>query len=304
VTDTDSIRRWLRARTFQHSRYDAAWLARERDCTISVCLPARECAETIGGIVEQLVALKEADAIDEICVVDAGSRDGTAAVARAAGATVCQEADLLAQFGPVRGKGDAMWRALSALSGELVCYVDADTRDFDRHFVVGLLGPLVEFEEISFVKAFYRRPYTVDGVVVPDGGGRVNELLARPALALLHSELAGIRQPLAGEVAARRALLDRIPFTTGYGVEVAMLLDALEAVGLDGIAQVDLGTRQNSHQPLPALSQMAYAVLRVIVERLERQGRLSDLDPLPLIGVDGTAAAPPLEERPPILALK
>jgi glucosyl-3-phosphoglycerate synthase len=281
--------RWAERRTFHHSAYSAARIAAERTQTVTVCLPARECAATVGEIVGALLALREAGALDEVVVVDAASRDGTAAVARGAGATVHQEAELLPQFGAVRGKGDAMWRALSVLEGEVVCFLDADTRDFSAHFATGLLGPLVCEAGVSFVKAFYRRPFEHAGVTLPEGGGRVNHLLARPALELFYPELAGVRQPLAGEVAARRELLENIPFTTGYGVEIAMLLDVWGLLGGEGVAQVDLEVHRNSHQSLQALAPMARTVLATVARRLERDGRLSGLE-----------ADEALVERPPL----
>jgi glucosyl-3-phosphoglycerate synthase len=201
----------------------------------------------------------------------------------------------------VLGKGDAMWRALSVLDGELVCFLDADTEGFCGHFATGLLGPLVCEPGVSFVKAFYRRPLhhagggDGDGVADADGGGRVNHLTARPALALFYPELACVRQPLAGEVAARRELLERLPFATGYGVEIAMLIDAWRELGLDGIAQVDLDEHRNRHQPLSALAPMALTVLSTIVRRLAREGRLADVDGGPVEDLD----AAPLE-RPPL----
>jgi glucosyl-3-phosphoglycerate synthase len=260
--------RWAEARTFHHSLYSAQRIASERTQSVSVCLAARECAGTVGEIVAALVELRRAGAIDEIVVVDAASADGTAAVALRAGASVLQEAELMPEYGAVLGKGDAMWRALPSFDGELVCFVDADTEGFDGHFITGLLGPLVcepEASDVSFVKAFYRRPLNEDG----DGGGRVNQLMARPALALFYPELEQVRQPLAGEVAARRELLEALPFTTGYGVEVGMLVDAWHRVGLEGIAQVDLDEHRHHHQPLSALAPMAKAVLATIAGRLE-----------------------------------
>jgi glucosyl-3-phosphoglycerate synthase len=275
---------WAKARSFHHSLYPLERIVAERRQSVSVCLPARECAGTVGEIVGALVALREAGAIDEVVVVDAASSDATAAVAADAGASVWQETDLLPAHGPVLGKGDAMWRALSVLDGELVCFLDADTQGFSSHFVTGLLGPLVCEPGVSFVKAFYRRPLAQAG----EGGGRVNHLTARPALALFYPELAGVRQPLAGEVAARRELLEQLPFATGYGVEIAMLIDAWREVGLDGLAQVDLVEHHNHHQPLSALTPMASTVLATIARRLQREGRLL-----------GEVEGAPLE-RPPL----
>jgi len=281
-----AAQRWAKARSFHHSLYPPARIAAEREQSVSVCLPARECAETVGEIVTALLELREEGAIDEVVVVDAASRDCTAETARRAGAVVHQEADLLPDLGPVLGKGDAMWRALSALRGELVCFLDADTEGFSAHFATGLLGPLVCEQDVSFVKGLYRRPLAE----AADGGGRVNRLTARPALELFYPQLAGVRQPLAGEVAARRDLLEAMPFATGYGVEIAMLIDAWRAVGLEGMAQVDLDEHRNRHQPLSALEPMAKTVLATIARRLQLEGRLD--------GVDGVDAAP--LERPPM----
>jgi len=298
--------RWAKARSYHHSLYSPERIAAERAERVSVCLPARECAGTVGEIVGALVGLREVGAIDEIVVVDAASADGTAAVAERAGATVYQESELMPEHGPVLGKGDAMWRALSVLDGGLVCFVDADTEAFSAHFVTGLLGPLVCEQGVSFVKAFYRRPLAVPGVesdasgaeaasgdaaagdaAAREGGGRVNHLTARPALALFYPELAGVRQPLAGEVAARRELLVGLPFASGYGVEIAMLIDAWRRLGLEGIAQVDLEEHRNRHQPLSALAPMALTVLTTIARRLEQEGRVGAVEGVPV-------------ERPPL----
>ncbi|HYM45059.1 MAG TPA: glucosyl-3-phosphoglycerate synthase [Solirubrobacteraceae bacterium] len=285
--------RWAQTRTFHHSRYSPARIARaraQRGLGVSVCLPARECAGTVGEIVAALVGLREQGAIDEIVVVDAGSADGTAAVAERAGAAVHQEAELMPELGRVLGKGDAMWRALPKLRGEIVCFLDADTAGFQAHYATGLLGPLLcEPLEIEFVKAFYRRPFEQGGVSLAEGGGRVNHLLARPALGLFYPELAAFRQPLAGEVAARRELLERVPFATGYGVEVGMLIDVWREVGLRRMAQVDLDEHRNRHQPLQALGPMARTVLATIARRLEGEGRLT-----------GVELAEPVLERPPL----
>ncbi len=265
--------RWAKTRTFHHSRYSAQRIASERRRRVSVCVPARECAATVGEIVSVLKGLRDAGAIDQIVVVDAASPDGTAELAQEAGALVLQEAELMPQYGPVLGKGDAMWRALPSLEGEVVCFVDADTEEFGAHFVTGLLGPLVcepEASEVSFVKAFYRRPLDAgDEREEEGGGGRVNHLTARPALATFYPQLAEVRQPLAGEVAARRELLEQLPFVTGYGVEVGMLIDVWTKVGLEGIAQVDLDEHRHAHQPLSALAPMARAVMATIAQRLE-----------------------------------
>ncbi|MDX6669737.1 MAG: glucosyl-3-phosphoglycerate synthase [Solirubrobacteraceae bacterium] len=279
-------------RSFHHSEFALERLRDERAGTVSVCVPARECAATIGHVVSELVALREAGAIDQVLVVDAASADGTAGLARAAGAEVHQEAELVPEAGPVSGKGDAMWRALSVLRGDVVCFVDGDTEGFRRHFALGLAGAVACGDGVSFVKAFFRRPFRAGDVVIPEGGGRVNELLARPLLRAFWPALAGIRQPLAGEAAARRELLERLPFVTGYGVEMAMLLDAAREAGVPAVAQVDLEERQNRHQPLPALAPMADAVLAAALSRLAREGRPVGGDP------------PEVVERPPMASMR
>lgn len=297
---------WLNRRTFSHRNFDAPQLVERRGASVSVCLPARNEAATIGAIVEVLMELRDRDMIDQVVVVD-DSQDGTADIARRLGAEVHDQERLAPGFGPVLGKGDAMWRALFVLTGELVCFLDADTLDFGPHFISGLLGPLIEYPEVEFVKGFYRRPFRVGGHILPNGGGRVTELTARPLLNLFYPELAGFRQPLAGEIAARRELLERLPFVTGYGVDIGLLLDAYRAAGLDALAQVDLEIRQNHHQPLRDLGPMAFAVLRTVAARLEREGRLRGPLPAAFVGPGDEEHRLPddeLIERPPLSELR
>ena len=283
-------------RSFHHGDFPADRIRADCAETISVCVPAREEAATIAGVVAPLVALRERGAIDQVVVLDDDSRDGTGAIAARLGAEVVRPAALLAGFGPVLGKGDAMWRALSVLRGELVCFVDADSENFGAHFACGLLGPLVCAPGVQFVKAFYRRPFKhATGAVEPTGGGRVTELAARPLLAAFYPELAAVRQPLAGEFAARRELLERMPFCTGYAVEMGLLLDVHAAVGSGALAQVDLSSRQNRHQRLEDLAPMATAVLGAVTARLRRDGRLTDQ----VVAANGHGI-----ERPPLAQLR
>jgi glucosyl-3-phosphoglycerate synthase len=290
-------------RRFHHSEFDRDRLLEHKTEPITAILPAREVADTIGQIVERLWSLEPL--IDQIVVVDADSSDGTAEVAGRAGAEVHQEAELLPKFGQVLGKGDAMWRALGVVRGELVAYLDSDTRDFSPHFALGMLGPLLCEPELQFVKGFFQRPYLrADGTQLPADGGRVTELAARPLLSAFFPELAAFVQPLAGEVALRRPLLERLPFATGYAVETAMLLHARDALGgTEGMAQVDLDVRLNRHQPLRQLGPMAYAVLRVVLERLRAEGRLLDDHPPPLQTADGGLVQVEYVERPPYATL-
>jgi glucosyl-3-phosphoglycerate synthase len=277
-------------RSYEHADFPLELLLERKEGTVSVVLPAREVADTVGVITERILSLD--GLVDQVLVVDADSRDGTANVAARAGAEVRQQADLLPGLGPVLGKGDALYRSLSAVIGDTVVFVDADTRDFEPHFVTGLAGPLIASEGVRFVKGAYRRPFAIDGVEVPEGGGRVSQLTARPPLAAFYPDLANLRQPLAGEVAAPREVLERIPFSTGYAVETGMLIDTRDMVGAGAIAQVDIGERRNFHQPLDALRPMADTVLATVCERLRRDGRLVADSPVQAI-----------VERPPYASL-
>ena len=288
-------RAWKRSHSFSHTGFAPERLAAERGARVSVCLPARNEARTIGPILEALLPLRAAGLIDQLVVVD-DSSDGTDEIARRLGAEVHRQSNLMPEAGPVLGKGDAMWRSLSVLNGELICFLDADSEGVGPHYACGLLGPLITRPELSFVKGFYRRPFRVGETTFPDGGGRVTELTARPMLALFYPELAGFEQPLAGEIAARRELLERLPFVTGYGVDIALLIDAWNEVGLEAMAQVDLDVRQNAHQPLRDLGPMAASVMHALATRLERDGRLRG--PLPALGSEGAPVErPPLERQ-------
>jgi glucosyl-3-phosphoglycerate synthase len=238
-------------------------------------------ADTVGGIVDEIHAVNRLTGdhplVDQILAVDADSPDGTADVAASRGAEVYSENELMNNHGGTHGKGDAMWRALSVARGDLVMYIDADTKDFRPQLVYGILGPILEVPEIRFVKAAYRRPFKSYETVEQDGGGRVTELSAKPLFNLFYPELTGFVQPLAGEFVADRELFCSIPFLTGYAVETGIMIDVLKMVGLEAMAQVDLGTRQNRHQPLRDLSRMAYSVLRAVARRMRQEGRLNQV---------------------------
>lgn len=260
---------------------------------MSVCLPARDEVATIRPILECLMPLVERGAVDQIVVVD-DSTDGTAEAALALGAEVHRQSELRPEQGTVRGKGDALWRALSILRGEVVCFLDADSECFGEHFTYGLVGAATCEPEVAFVKGFYRRPFRVGGVVMPEGGGRVTQLTALPLLDFFYPELSSFCQPLAGEFAARRELLESVPFVTDYGVDVALLIDAYRLEGIGRLAQVDLDVRQNQHKSLAELRPMAEAVLRAVLSRVEREGR---------IAMVGASAPVEIDERPPVTAL-
>nr|PZN48206.1 MAG: glucosyl-3-phosphoglycerate synthase [Actinomycetota bacterium] len=281
------VREWMR-RTRSADEWTAAELAAAKhadgaDHTISVVLPARDEEETVGDIVATIRAelVEAVPLVDEILVVDSRSTDDTAKVAAAAGARVVHQDAVLPELPPLSGKGEALWKGLAAAEGDLIVFIDADLRNFGAHFVTGLLGPLLTDPGVVFVKGGYERPLvTPDGVVHRGDGGRVTELVARPLINLYWPELAGFVQPLAGEYAARRAVLERVPFVTEYGVELGLLIDLLEEAGLDAMAQVDLGVREHRHQSTPALGRMAAQIMLTAWSRLERQGRVVTPEPL------------------------
>src|SRR6201994_3657963 len=251
--------------------------------TVSVVMPARDEEATVGTIATAIRSplIQSVRRVDEIIVVDSRSADGTAAAARAAGALVVSQDDITRGLPPMHGKGDAMWAGLAAAAGDVVAFIDADVDPFDPRFVAGLLGPLLTDPAISFVKGFYHRPLTSGGYSEPDGRARVTELLARPLVNLFWPDLAGFVQPLAGEAAGRRQVLERVPFVSGYGVEIAMLVDLLRLAGLDALAQVDLGERTHRNQSNEALGQMAAQILLTAWSRLVRPGRGARGTPLP-----------------------
>ncbi|MGH2799801.1 MAG: glucosyl-3-phosphoglycerate synthase [Thermoleophilaceae bacterium] len=291
-------------RPFHHSQFPLELLQERKRGPVTAVLPTREVADTIGEIVDRLQSLD--GLIDQILVVDAASHDGTAEIAARLGADVHQESDLLPEFGQALGKGDAMWRALAVARGDLVVYLDSDTRHFSPHFATGMLGPLICESDVQFVKGYFRRPFTTpDGEERPVDGGRVTELTARPLLSAFYPELAAFIQPLAGEVAGRRTFFDRLRFAIGYAIETSMLLHARDVLGgTEGMAQVDLEVRHNHHQSLPELGPMAYAVLRVVLERLRTDGRLVDDHAPPLQTADGRLIQVELVERPPYATLR
>lgn len=260
--------------------------------TASLVLPARNEAATVAGVLGAYLPLRDAGLLDEVVVVDSASTDDTAAVAAAAGATVVAAGR--------RGKGEALWQALRCTSGDLVAYCDADVLDAGPHYALGLLGPMLVEPEVQLVKGFYRRPIVgLDGAV-EEHGGRVTELTARPLLAVARPELTRFVQPLAGEWAGRRTHLESLAFPTGYGVEIAVLLDTHAAVGLAGMAQCDLGVRTHRHQSQQALGVMAAEVLAAALRRLgvEPSGEV-----MRQFAVEdhATVETPLLvEERPPI----
>ncbi len=278
----DDVRRWFDRRTSHASDWQASKLVDIKgDTKVSVVLPALNEEATVGPIVAAIrhVLVERHGLVDELVVMDSGSTDGTYDAAVEAGAKVVRREEVLTDFEPLPGKGEVLWRSLAATTGDVLVFVDSDLRDFTTTFVTGLLGPLLTDPAVQLVKATYDRHLTHGETVVPAGGGRVTELVARPVLNLHWPQLAGFVQPLSGEYAARRWLLEQLPFPTGYGVEVGILVDALRLVGLDGLAQVDLSRRKHRNQEIGKLGRMSSEILQVAYERLRREGRLTLVAP-------------------------
>lgn len=292
------VSEWRRRRTHESTEFSPDRLSEVKARAVSLILPAKEVSATIGDIVEELLPLQDAGLVDELVVVDAPSADETAAIAARAGAKVVQEADLLPDFGPVRGKGDAMWRAGACAQGDIIVFCDADSRDFRRDFALGVLGPMLADHSVKLVKGAFERPFDTGSALLPREGGRVTELVARPLLNLHFPSLAAVQQPLAGEIAIDRELFGRMSIPVGYGVEIAMLIDALDLVGLDAIAQTHLGSRQNRHQPLRALSRMAYEVMVAAQRRVPGAAHVAPGSLLSPRGRFEPSDQPRCEERP------
>ncbi len=269
----EEVERWLADRSWSAADRPLDQLLdrkRAAGTTVSVVLPALDEEATVGAIVEvirrELIEGLPVPLVDELVVVDSGSADRTAEVAAKAGARVVHRDEILPRLPALPGKGEVLWRSLLATHGDIVCFVDADLRDFSAAFVSGIVGPLLTDPDVHFVKAMYDRPLGER----PGQGGRVTELVARPLLNLHWPQLAGFVQPLGGEYAVRRSLLERLPFPVGYGVELGLLVDALHTVGLDALAQVDVGVRLHRHQDGQALGRMAAAIYRTAQVRLSR----------------------------------
>ena len=284
-------------RTFHH---DDFWidglLDAKRGRRVSVVLPARNEAPTIGPIVSAIRKhlVRRRPLVDEIVVVDDSSTDGTPTRAASAGATVFSADEILPECEPGGGKGDAMWKSLHVTDGDFVVWCDADVRNFTPVFVAGLLGPLLTSDDIGLVKGFYERP--LDGV--RGEGGRVTELVARPIISLYFPHLAGVAQPLAGEYAGRREVLERVPFVQGYGVDLGILIDVVERFGLGVLAQVDLGVRVHRNRPLDELGPQALAVLHIA---LTRAGVHLPPDLPVLLRPGGSPGTVEVRQRPPII---
>jgi glucosyl-3-phosphoglycerate synthase len=304
---------WFARRTWQAPDWTPADLvAAKNGRRVSVVLPALDEEATVGEIVAAIVPLAAGPAplVDELVVVDSGSTDRTVEVAAAAGARVVRRTDVLPDLEPLPGKGEVLWRALAATTGDVIAYLDSDLVDFDVGFVPALLGPLLTEPGVGLVKGFYRRPLRLENNTEPTltwaegGGGRVTEVLARPLLAALRPELAGIVQPLGGEYAATRELLESLPFAAGYGVEIGLLLDTHARLGLGGLAQVNLGVRKHRNRSLLQLGVMARQILAAALRRSGVAAADAGADLTQFLQIGGewlpTSTAVELAERPPM----
>jgi glucosyl-3-phosphoglycerate synthase len=275
-------------KTFHHSEFgDLEGLAGEKRALgleVSLCIPTFNEEGTVGEVVGVLrrELMEAVGLLDEVAVVDSGSTDRTREVARACGADVYMASEILPGEGEARGKGENIWKAVARLRGDVLCFVDGDVRNMHPRFVAGTVGPLLRWPGLKYVKGYYDRPHAVaEAGDRPAGGGRVTEALVRPLFALFYPELAGMVQPLAGEYAARREVLESLAMPTGYGVETAHLLDVFGRWGAGALAQTDLEERIHCHQDTPSLGRMSFAILHAFLSRAARDGRLGVIRDLP-----------------------
>jgi nucleotide-binding universal stress UspA family protein len=276
------VERWFGEANFHHAEFAdlrrLVQLKEKQGLTVSLVLPTLDEEETIGPIVRRAIRemMGRVPLLDEILVIDSNSTDRTREIAEAEGARVVQHPDVLPRYGSFRGKGEALWKSVYETSGDIIVWADTDVRNWHPRMVYGTLGPLLHEPRLQYVKGYYQRPIVQDGIMKEGGGGRVTELVARPLINLFYPELSGMIQPLAGEYAGRRSLLETIPFFTGYAVEIGHLIDTAERVGIEGLGQVDLERRVHRNQELEGLSKMSFVILQAVMKRLEerRKARL------------------------------
>lgn len=275
MTDSD---KWLKRNTYHHSEFsDIAALVKEKNrkgCSISLCIPTLNEEKTIGKeiVIFKSELMNRFPLLDEIAVIDSGSTDKTREIAASYGADVYLASDILPDLEQKKGKGENLWKAIYQLQGDIIVYIDADIKNIHPRFIYGLLGPLIRREEIMYVKAFYDRPLAFSGGVRPTGGGRVTEILIRPLFSLFYPELAPVIQPLSGEYAVRREVLEKIPFPIGYGVETSHLLDVYKEWGMKAFAQTDLDQRVHRNQANRDLGKMSFGIMQSFFNRLSSHG--------------------------------
>jgi glycosyltransferase involved in cell wall biosynthesis/nucleotide-binding universal stress UspA family protein len=281
---SSTVDAWFAENTFTAAEFEdlrrLLALKQQQNLTISLVLPARNEEQTVGEIIASMkqALVEDVPLIDEMILMDSNSVDRTAEIAHSYGVPVYNHPDVLAQYGTFSGKGEALWKSLFVAKGDIIVWIDTDIKNIHPRFVFGILGPLLRDPKLMYCKGFYRRPMLDQDQLKATGGGRVTELMARPLLNLFYPELSGFVQPLAGEYAGRRSALEKVPFFTGYGVEIGLLIDLLDNHGLKSLSQADLTQRVHRNQELPSLSKMAFAILQVVLGRLEQRNNLHIVD--------------------------
>lgn len=269
---------WCGANTYHYRQFSVPKLVkikRSKGLKISLCFPTLNESLTVGKILRiSNEKLLEAGLVDEIVVIDSGSSDDTSEIARSLGAKVYYHAEILPEYGSYKGKGEALWKSLYVLKGDLIIWCDSDIKNFASRFVYGLIGPMLIKDDVLYVKAFYQRPLKIKSSYIKGEGGRVTKILIRPLINLFYPELANVFQPLSGEYAGRRAIFEQIPFFTGYGVETGMLIDIYERFGISSIAQVNMIRRVHRNHPLQALSMMSFGILQAVFKKLEEYNKI------------------------------
>lgn len=264
--------------TFHHSDFaDKARLVEQKasqGLRVSLAFPTLNEEATIGKevLVLRTELMDRFPLLDEIAVIDSGSTDRTREVASKNGARVYSSSDILRRHGSYRGKGENLWKSLYVLEGDIVVWIDADISNISPKFVYGLVGPLLNDPRVAYVKAFYERPFRTAGELAAAGGGRVTEILVRPLFSMFYPELACLVQPLSGEYAGRRGLLEQLPFSVGYGVELGHLIDIYHMLGMQAFAQVNMDRRVHRNQPLASLGRMSFGILDTFIRRMTKYG--------------------------------
>jgi glucosyl-3-phosphoglycerate synthase len=286
---SNQIEQWLETNTFHHGEFwDILELVKqktEKGLKISLCIPTLNEEKTIGKeiVIFRSELMERYPLIDEFAVIDSGSADNTCEVAASFGADVYRAADILPEVGDKRGKGENLWKAIYQLKGDIIVYVDADIQNIHPRFVTGIVAPLIKNDTIQYCKAFYDRPMAYSTGIRSSGGGRVTEILIRPLFSLFFPELTALIQPLSGEFAVRREVLERIPFPIGYGVETAHILDVYNNWGLQAFAQCDLDQRIHRNQSTDALGKMSFGILQTFLNRVKSYGMVDRLPELSTI---------------------
>lgn len=279
---SQEIKHWLETRTFHHGAFwDLRRLVEEKErkgLKVSLCIPTLNEEATIGKevLLFRSELMDRYPLIDELAVIDSGSSDKTLEVAASFDADVYFAGDILPSYGHKRGKGENLWKGIYQLKGDIICYVDADIKNIHPRFVYGLVAPLVYQDSVRYVKAFYDRPLAFSQGIRPSGGGRVTEILVRPLFSLFFPELTVLVQPLSGEYAVRREVLEALPFPIGYGVETSHLIDVYTRWGLDAFAQTDLDRRIHVNQSTRDLGKMSFGILQTFLKRMEKLGLVKE----------------------------